>query len=152
MKRISLAVVVVLVAAGVGVGCGGGTQQESDMSSMPAQAPAPAAATQTTADGVEVTLTNEPNPPRVGENTFAVTVRQNGAPVTDADVAVEFFMEAMPSMNMAEMRNTIPLTHDGAGQYRGMGNVMMSGGWDVTVRVARGGQEIAAPKFPVTAQ
>ncbi len=132
MTRMNLAMAVVLAAAGVAVGCGGGNQQAS-------------------AEGVEVTLTSEPDPPRMGENAFIVTVRENGEPITDATVAVEFFMAAMPSMNMAEMRNTIPLTHDSAGRYRGTGSVMMSGTWDVTVRVTRGGQEIAASRVPVTA-
>jgi hypothetical protein len=47
--------------------------------------------------------------------------------VTDADVSVELFMAAMPSMKMPEMRNTVPLKHEGGGRYRGTGNVMMTG-------------------------
>jgi hypothetical protein len=58
----------------------------------------------------------------------------------------------MPAMNMAEMRNTVALTHEGNGRYRGAGNVMMAGNWDATVSVTRGGEVIGSRKFPVTAK
>ena len=74
------------------------------------------------------------------------------SPVTDADVVVEFYMPAMPAMKMAEMRNSVPLKHEGGGRYRGTGNVMMAGGWDTTVRATRGGQEIGSKTFTVTAK
>ena len=61
-------------------------------------------------------------------------------------------MPAMPEMNMAEMRNTVPLTHAGDGRYQGTGNVMMSGNWDATVTVARGGGITATEKFAITAK
>jgi len=79
-------------------------------------------------------------------------VMSGGQPVTDADVSVEFFMPAMPAMNMAEMRNTVALRHEGSGRYRGAGNVMMAGNWDATVSVRRGGEVIGSQKFPVTAK
>ena len=41
---------------------------------------------------------------RLGDNTFEVMVTQDGKPVTDAMVSTEFYMPAMPSMNMPEMR------------------------------------------------
>ena len=61
-------------------------------------------------------------------------------------------MAAMPAMNMAEMRNTVPLKHEGAGRYRGTGNVMMAGAWDATVSVKRNGQEIGTRKVSVIAK
>jgi hypothetical protein len=101
---------------------------------------------------VDVTFATQPDPPRMGENSFDVRVTAGGQPVTDADVAVEFFMPAMPEMNMAEMRNTVPLTHAGDGRYQGTGNVMMSGNWDATVTVTRDGQVAGTKKFPITAK
>jgi hypothetical protein len=101
---------------------------------------------------LDVTFATQPDPPRVGENSFDVRVAADGQPVTDADVAVEFFMPAMPEMNMAEMRNTVPLTHAGDGRYQGTGNVMMSGNWDATVTVTRGGGITATEKFAITAK
>jgi hypothetical protein len=65
---------------------------------------------------------------------------------------VEFFMAAMPSMNMAEMKNSVALKHDGGGRYRGAGNVPMAGNWDATVTVKRSGQELGSRKFSITAK
>lgn len=141
MKRITAVFVMVVVAA-VAAACGGGQPSGSS------ESPAPAA----TAQNVDITLKSEPDPPKMGENTFEVMVMAGGQPVTDADVAVELFMAAMPEMKMAEMRSSVPLKHEGNGQYRGTGNVMMTGNWDATVSVTRGGQELGSRKFPVTAK
>ena len=48
-----------------------------------------------------VTLTTQPDPPRMGETTFEATVTQGGQPVTDAAVSVELYMPAMPEMKKA---------------------------------------------------
>jgi hypothetical protein len=89
---------------------------------------------------------------RTGENALEVVVTDRGKPVTDASVSTEFFMAAMPSMNMPEMRNKTELAHQGEGVYRGKGQVVMGGSWDVTVRVMRGSQEIGTKKLTVTAR
>lgn len=99
-----------------------------------------------------MTFKTEPDPPKVGENTFEAMVMAGGQPVTDGGVSVEFVMPAMPSMNMSEMRRTVALKHDGSGRYRGTGNVDMAGAWEATVKVTRSGQEIGSRKFPVTAK
>jgi hypothetical protein len=142
MKPISA---VILSAAVMMVGCGGGSQQ------TPAGEGAPPAAS-TPSQAMDITFKSEPEPPKMGENTFEVMVMSSGQPVTDADVAVELYMAAMPSMNMAEMRSSVPLKHEGGGRYRGTGNMMSAGGWDATVSVKRGGQEIGSRKFNVTAK
>jgi nitrogen fixation protein FixH len=126
MKRLTMALT--LAAPLLVTACGGGNQQP------------------------DITFTSEPDPPRMGENAFEVMVMQDGQPVTDADVSVEFFMPAMPAMNMAEMKNTVTLKHEGAGRYRGTGNVMMAGDWDATVMAMRGGQELASRKLRVVAK
>jgi uncharacterized GH25 family protein len=131
-KRIELLVVVAMAL--IAVACGGAAPQSTG--------------TQT----VDITFKSEPDPPKMGENTFEVMVMAKGQPITDADVAVEFFMAAMPSMNMAEMRNSVPLKHEGDGRYSGAGNVMMAGAWDATVTVRRGGQDLGSRKFSVTAK
>jgi hypothetical protein len=79
-------------------------------------------------------------------------VMQGGQPVTDADVSIQFFMAAMPQMKMAEMKSSVPLKHEGAGRYRGTGNVMMAGNWETTVMAMRGGQEIGSKKLAVIAK
>ena len=59
-----------------------------------------------------------------------------------ATVEAVFSMPAMPAMNMPEMSSTAPLTHEGAGRYRGSGFLTMNGSWNVTVTATRGTEEI----------
>jgi YtkA-like len=136
MRRTSAALALIATAALLVTACGGGGTQGNSTASR----------------DVEVTLTTEPSPARTGDNTFNVMVMSGGKPITDADVSVELFMAAMPAMKMPEMRNTVPLKHEGGGRYSGAGNVMMAGSWDATVTVKRGDQVLAAQKLPVTAQ
>lgn len=136
----TLSVTALIAVASLFVACGGAGNQQT-----PASGGAPSGS-------VEITFTSEPDPPRMGENAFDVMVMSGGQPVTDAAVSVEFFMPAMPAMNMPEMRNSVPLKHEGGGRYRGTGNVMMAGVWDATVSVTRGGQEVGSQKFSVTAK
>jgi hypothetical protein len=111
------------------------------------------AAAQTAKPAFDIMLMTTPNPPMTGKNTIEVMVKDpSGTPVTDAEVSVTFFMAAMPSMKMAEMKNSVTLKHVKAGTYSGVGQVMMAGAWDVTASVKRGGKEIASKKFPVTAK
>jgi hypothetical protein len=144
MKQVSVAFGVIVLGSVLTLGCGSGEQSGANT-----DAPSPAPPT---GQGVEVTFRSEPDPPNTGENMFEAMVMSGGQPVTDADVSVEFFMAAMPAMNMAEMRNTVPLKHEGAGRYRGTGNVMMAGAWDATVSVKRNGQEIGTRKVSVVAK
>ena len=148
--KVLLAVIVLgltMVAA-----CGGGSQETPATETMPMPAPAAQAPAAAPATGnVEITLTTQPNPPKMGETTFEAMVMQGGQPVTDADVSVELFMPAMPVMKMPEMKSSTPLKHEGGGRYRGAGNVMMAGSWDATVSVKRGGQEVGTHKVPVVA-
>jgi hypothetical protein len=103
--------------------------------------------------GLDIMLTSKPSPPKTGENTFEVMVKDAaGKPITDAEVTAQFYMAAMPAMKMPEMKNTVTLKHQKAGTYVGTGQVMMAGKWDVTVLVKHGGKELGSKKFPVTAQ
>ncbi|MBI3047836.1 MAG: FixH family protein [Acidobacteria bacterium] len=99
---------------------------------------------------IEITFRPQPDPPRTGDNTFEVSVRDaSGQPIPDAEVSVTFFMAAMPTMNMPAMRNETKLSPVGGGIYRGMGQVMMGGRWDVTVNVGRNGQRVGSRQFAV---
>jgi hypothetical protein len=143
----ALLAVIMLVGVTIVAACGGGTQD------TPAEGmPMPAPAAQPPAGNAEITLTTQPDPPKMGETTFEAIVMMGGQPVTDADVSVELFMPAMPSMNMAEMRNSFPLKHEGGGRYRGAGNVMMAGAWDATVSVKQDGKEVGTRKVSITAK
>jgi hypothetical protein len=100
---------------------------------------------------LDITFTSKPSPPKSGENTFEVTVKDpSGKPVTDADVSAMFYMAPMGAM--PEMKNATTLTHQKDGRYVGTGHVVMAGKWDVTVSVKRAGKEIGSKKFPITAK
>jgi len=100
---------------------------------------------------LDITLTSKPTPPKTGENTFQVVVKDaTGKPITDAEVTAMFYMAKMGTM--PEMKNNVTLKHQKEGTYVGTGQVMMAGKWDVTVSVKRAGKEIGSKKFPVTAQ
>ena len=116
--------------------------------------PLPAGAAQTAASKkptVDIMLTSKPSPPKTGDNTFEVMVKDaSGKPITDAEVTAMFYMAKMGAM--PEMKNNVTLKHQKEGTYVGTGQVMMAGKWDVTVMVKRAGKEIGSKKVPVTAQ
>ncbi|HEY1309235.1 MAG TPA: FixH family protein [Vicinamibacterales bacterium] len=115
---------------------------------LPPQAGAPAAAT-----NVDITFRTVPDPPTTGENQLEAVVKDaSGKPIDDADVSVQFFMPAMPTMNMPAMRSETKLAPAGGGVYRGSGQVMMAGRWDATVTVTRGGRRLGAKRLPVVAR
>jgi len=102
---------------------------------------------------LDITFHSVPDPPKVGENQFEVVVKDAaGKPVEGADVSIQFFMAAMPTMNMPAMRNEVKLSHAGGGVYRGTGQVMMAGRWDVTITVSRGGQRIGSKQVALVAR
>ena len=108
-------------------------------------------ATATQKPSLDIMLMSKPNPPKMGENTFEVMVKDPaGKPITDAEVTAMFLMAA--TKNMPEMKNTVTLKHTKDGTYVGTGNVMMAGMWDVTVTVKRAGKELGNKKFPITAK
>ena len=105
------------------------------------------------AERLSITFRPQPDPPRTGESMFEVTVRDSsGKPVADADVTTTLFMPAMPTMNMPAMRSETKLAPAGDGVYRGTGQVVMGGRWDVTVNVSKGGQRLGTGQFALTAK
>ncbi len=123
--------------------------EQANQTPVASQTPAAAPA----ASGpVDITFKTDPDPAKTGDNAFEAMVMQDGKPVTDATVSAEFYMPAMPAMKMAEMRTKADLTSAGNGVYRGNGQVMMAGNWEVTVMAMRNGQELASKKLTVTAK
>jgi RND family efflux transporter MFP subunit len=105
------------------------------------------------AQQLDIAFHSLPDPPKVGENQFEVVVKDpTGKAVDGADVSIQFFMAAMPTMNMPAMRNDVTLSPAGAGVYRGTGQVMMAGRWDASVTVTRGGQRLGTKQLPVVAR
>jgi len=102
---------------------------------------------------INIEFKSEPSPPRSGENMVEVIVtNSDGSPLSDAIVAATFYMPAMPSMNMPEMRSVVALKSEGGGRYRGNGRLVMSGTWEVTVSVTRGAERLASKKLTVIAK
>ncbi len=113
----------------------------------------PPAASEAAPASLSITFRSEPDPPRVGANLFEVVVRDaEGRPVTDATVAVTFFMPAMPAMGMPAMRSQTGLAGAGNGVYRATGQVTAAGRWDVTVTVSRAGRPIGSRRLAVVVQ
>ena len=102
---------------------------------------------------LHIELRTDPDPAKAGENQFEATVATPPAqPIADADVSVQLFMPAMPTMNMPAMRNEVKLAPAGNGVYRGTGQVMMAGRWDATVTVTRSGQRLGSIQLPIVAR
>ncbi len=102
---------------------------------------------------LDIVFRTQPDPPKTGESLFEVAVKDaSGQPVGDAEVSVQLFMPAMPTMNMPAMRNEAKLPHVGGGVYRGPGQVMMAGRWDATVTVVKGGQQLGRKQLAMVAR
>jgi RND family efflux transporter MFP subunit len=100
-----------------------------------------------------ITFRSTSEPARTGENVFEVTVKDpSGQPLADADVVVQLFMPAMPTMNMPAMRSEVKLAPAGAGLYRGPALVAMGGRWEVTVTVTKAGQRVGSKQFALVAR
>ena len=108
---------------------------------------------QAVAAQLDIAFHTSPDPARTGDNQFEAVIKDgSGKPIDDADVSVQLFMPAMPTMSMPAMRNETKLSPVGGGVYRGTGQVMMAGRWDGTVTVARGGQRLGTKQLPVVAR
>ncbi len=103
-----------------------------------------------------MTAIDSPRPVRPGEELdlerLAPYLRGVLRAPGDAEVAVQLFMPAMPTMNMPAMRNETKLPHVGGGVYRGIGQVMMAGHWDVTVVVSKGGRQLGQRQLTFAAR
>jgi Cu(I)/Ag(I) efflux system membrane fusion protein/cobalt-zinc-cadmium efflux system membrane fusion protein len=116
----------------------------------PAQAPAASSAAR---DRLDIALRTQPDPPKMGDSQFEVTVKDaSGDPIDGAEVSIQFFMAAMPTMNMPAMRNEVKLNPAGSGMYRGRGEIMMAGRWDATVTVTKNGQRVGVKQLTLVAR
>ncbi len=121
--------------------------------------PAPGAGQQTPANPaqqqptVAIDFTTDPDPAHKGSNVLHVKLTgANGQPVAGAQVAVTFFMAAMPAMGMGSMNTTTQLTQKSPGVYDGTGVLESGGTWQVTVTVKQNGQTIATKQLRVNAE
>lgn len=99
-----------------------------------------------------IAITTKPSPPHKGSNAVLITVHDSsGRPVTDANVAVVFFMPAMPAMGMSAMRVEAPAKPAGNGVYAATISLGSGGTWNVSVVATRAGQQIANKQLSMSA-
>ena len=114
------------------------------------QTPNPSAEPQS---AVAIDFSTDPNPAHKGSNVFHVKLTgANGQPVAGAQVAVTFFMAAMPAMGMGAMNTTTQLMQKGPGLYDGTGVLESGGTWQVTVTVKQNDQTIGTKQLRVNAE
>ena len=78
------------------------------------------------------------NPPVTGENKMTVSIQNAaGAYVTDATIAVEYGMPAMPGMPAMNYKAKTELKKN---QYTATLNFSMSGAWFVNLKITRAGK------------
>ncbi len=125
------AVVLCLLAAGctkssdAGAGAQGSAAQQNGQS-------LPAGSGQT----LNIAFASDPDPVRSGDNSLTIIVKQpDGTAIDDATVSAQFYMPAMPSMNMPEMRSEFAFAPKGGGLYEASGELVMGGTWNVTINV-----------------
>lgn len=84
---------------------------------------------------VNVAVSINPDPPRVGHNTLKIKLTdRSGKPINDAQIKVETVMAAMPSMGMPEMRAQSQASLSGD-IYEAMAHLGMDGNWTVNVDI-----------------
>lgn len=100
-----------------------------------------------------INFTTDPNPPHKGANTFRVKLTNaSGAPIGGAQVAVTFYMPAMPAMGMSALKTTVVLSDKSSGLYEGQGNLDSDGSWQVTVTAQQNGNIIATKLLHVNVE
>jgi len=124
-----------LLACLLAAGCSKTTDTEETTAESKAQAGSeslPAGEGQT----LDIAFDSDPSPVRSGDNTLTISVKQpDGTGIDDATVSAQFYMPAMPAMNMPEMRSDFAFSPKGGGRYEAAGQLVMGGTWNVTVNV-----------------
>ncbi len=97
----------------------------------------------------DVIATIDRNPPVAGENILTISVKDStGKAVTDAKVKVDYSMPAMPGMPAMNYKTDAEMKN---GVYVAKLNLSMSGGWNIAVKISKGGK-ISTMKFNIDAQ
>ena len=85
-----------------------------------------------------VAVTIDKNPPITGKNNVDILVKDKmGMAVTDAKVAVEYSMPAMPGMPAVNYKTNAELKDQ---SYKAVIEPSMSGPWNMAVKVSRNGK------------
>jgi len=118
-------------------------------SQLQAAAGAPAtSAAGPTQSRIDVDFTSDPNPARKGANMFRVKLTgSDGQPVTGAQVALNFFMAAMPAMGMAALKAEARLNESAPGIYAGPASLPSGGTWQLTIVVTKAGRTLTTKQL-----
>ncbi|MFA6411219.1 MAG: FixH family protein [Syntrophales bacterium] len=101
------------------------------------------------AGDLTVDIKMDKNPPVVGNNNMVVGIKDaSGKDVTDAKVAVDYGMPAMPGMPAMNYKANAMLHGN---TYHAVMNLSMSGSWNVTVKINRQGKAVST-KFSIDAR
>jgi hypothetical protein len=85
-----------------------------------------------------VEMSMDKNPPVTGKNNADITVKDaSGKAVTDAKVAVEYSMPAMPGMPAMNYKSEAELRGE---TYKAVISPSMAGSWNMAVKVSRAGK------------
>jgi len=85
-----------------------------------------------------VLITIDKNPPVTGDNKITVAIKDAaGKPVTDASVAIDYGMPAMPGMGAMSYKTKTALKGD---KYIATLNFSMAGPWYVNIKIIRAGK------------
>jgi Cu(I)/Ag(I) efflux system membrane fusion protein/cobalt-zinc-cadmium efflux system membrane fusion protein len=97
-----------------------------------------------------ITISTEPSPLARGKNKLRLTLKDAaGQPVSGAQLAVTFYLAAMPAMGMAALRAQASATDQGNGIYLGNIDLQSGGTWQMTIVATKGGQTIATQQSDV---
>jgi hypothetical protein len=78
------------------------------------------------------------NPPVTGKNKMEVSIKDNGGKdVTDAVVAIDYRMPAMPGMGAMNYKGNAGLK---SGKYSAVLDFSMSGAWFVNIKITKSGK------------
>ena len=85
-----------------------------------------------------VLITIDKNPPVTGKNNMTVGIKDGaGKDVTDATVAIDYAMPAMPGMPAMNYKAATSLKNK---RYVAEVDFSMSGSWSIAVKITRGGK------------
>jgi Cu(I)/Ag(I) efflux system membrane fusion protein/cobalt-zinc-cadmium efflux system membrane fusion protein len=126
--------------------------QSQLQAALSAFAPPPVAPRTAGAPQAHLTVSLQPNPPRVGRNVIHVTLTDpKGGPVNGAQVSATFVLPGMPAMGMAGKQVSVQLTPAGNGAYQGSVTLTGGGTWQVAVVARKGSQLLATRQLSVDA-
>jgi hypothetical protein len=88
------------------------------------------------AGDLSVQVNIDKNPPVTGVNKIGVAIKDAaGKTVTDAKVAVDYGMPAMPGMGAMNYKTTASLKGE---SYLATANFSMAGPWSISIKISRG--------------